>query len=381
MNWPGRAPFTRKRRRRRPQAYRTNSLHDLRGIGHAAVVGVIWLAASTGWVELRGASAAGAETTESPVPTVAVSSTPTGETPFDQMGTVTPAPARVIRASTPTSWPALTVMPTSVVGPTRLNGLMPEACHVYPPPLANNRHLTVFIDPGHGGLDSGAVGTPSSGSRLLEKDLTLALGLRLVQPLRTAGFTVVLSRTADSTVGQPEPANSKGGAFTGRGSRIEVQARIMCANATGADLLLSVHMNAFVDPRVAGAETLFDSVRPFSAQSNRLARLVQQNLLDSFTSAGWSVPNRGIISDAQLGVTTSADQTSRYRHLVELGPAQPGYVDEPSQMPGALVEPLFITNPVEAEIARSEKGQAAMSRGLLQAVKDFFPDSAAPSQR
>jgi N-acetylmuramoyl-L-alanine amidase len=161
---------------------------------------------------------------------------------------------------------------------------------------------------------------------------------------------------------------------------LEVQARIACANATGADLLLSIHMNAFSDPTVGGAETLFDSARPFSAQNALFAQLVQENLLDSFTTAGWTVPDRGIISDAELHATVSWDQTPAYPHLIVLGPEEPGYVDQPSRMPGVLVEPMFITNPVEADVAGSEKGQAAMSSGLLQAVQDFFATPAASRQ-
>ena len=47
-------------------------------------------------------------------------------------------------------------------------------------PLRGNRHITVFVDPGHGGIDRGTSGTTSDGTSVYEKDLTLATGLELL---------------------------------------------------------------------------------------------------------------------------------------------------------------------------------------------------------
>ena len=41
-------------------------------------------------------------------------------------------------------------------------------------------------------------------------------------------------------------------------------------------------------------------------------------------------------------------------------------------MPGALIEPLFITDPYEASIADSHAGQRAIARGLANAVEQYF---------
>jgi N-acetylmuramoyl-L-alanine amidase len=56
---------------------------------------------------------------------------------------------------------------------------------------------TVFIDPGHGGLDPGVVGM-AGGSPVLEKTVSLSVATRLGELLRGDGYRVVLSRTDDS---------------------------------------------------------------------------------------------------------------------------------------------------------------------------------------
>jgi N-acetylmuramoyl-L-alanine amidase len=61
-----------------------------------------------------------------------------------------------------------------------------------------------------------------------------------------------------------------------------------------------------------------------------------------------------------------------YGHLVLLGPADPGYVSTPSQMPGAVIEPLFITDPFEGSIAASRRGQSVIADGLARAIEQYF---------
>jgi N-acetylmuramoyl-L-alanine amidase len=57
---------------------------------------------------------------------------------------------------------------------------------------------------------------------------------------------------------------------------------------------------------------------------------------------------------------------------VLLGPAAEGYLATPSEMPGAVVEPLFITDPFEASIAAGAPGQQAIAAGIVRAVDTFL---------
>jgi len=57
--------------------------------------------------------------------------------------------------------------------------------------------------------------------------------------------------------------------------------------------------------------------------------------------------------------------------LFLLGPAFHGWNDHPSQMPGALIEPLFVTNLREHRIAASRAGNQAIAEGIAKAVESF----------
>lgn len=61
-----------------------------------------------------------------------------------------------------------------------------------------------------------------------------------------------------------------------------------------------------------------------------------------------------------------------YGHLLPLGPAEHGYFSTTSVMPGALVEPLFITDPFEGPIAASSRGQQVIAGGLARAIEQYF---------
>jgi N-acetylmuramoyl-L-alanine amidase len=49
-----------------------------------------------------------------------------------------------------------------------------------------------------------------------------------------------------------------------------------------------------------------------------------------------------------------------------------GFFSTPSEMPGAVIEPLYITDPFEASIAASSRGQQVIARGLADAVEQFL---------
>jgi len=86
---------------------------------------------------------------------------------------------------------------------------------------------------------------------------------------------------------------------------------------------------------------------------------------------GWEIPNDGAQSDVGLGSVLGSTGLS-YGHLVLLGPAYPGYVPTPSRMPGALIEPLFITDPFEGSIAASRRGQEVIAGALAKGIEQYF---------
>ena len=242
---------------------------------------------------------------------------------------------------------------------------------------AGHRTATVFIDAGHGGPDPGAVGVTLTGKHVHEADETLRVALDAMAVLRPAGYRVVLSRTTAAAVARPLPGDLSGAAFTGLGVHRDLVARDLCANRARANILIGVYFNASGSASTGGSLTLYDAARPFWRSSLRLAGLVQRAVLARLNAGRSSIPDDGVRTDVGFGSSvTSADQA--YGHLLILGPAKAGYFSTPSEMPGALVEPLFITNPAEASIADGGAGQQAIARGLATAVEQYFHRSTPP---
>jgi N-acetylmuramoyl-L-alanine amidase len=249
-----------------------------------------------------------------------------------------------------------------------LPGLAPGACVGLSPTQAGSGQ-TVFIDPGHGGLDPGVVGGTAA-RQVLEKDATLAVAKRLSDLLRTDGYRVVMARTQDTTVLKLSATDSAMGALTGTAVHRDLLARVACANAAEAAALISIHFDAFTDPAVGGTGTFYDSARTFSAANRRLATTLQAALV-----AALGTDDRGVWTDDQLAAPTLTSSGSMYGHLIELGPKSAGWVDDPSQMPGVLVEPLFLTNPAEARLASDEAGQQKIATALESGLVKFLSNS------
>jgi N-acetylmuramoyl-L-alanine amidase len=265
----------------------------------------------------------------------------------------------------------LSARPVGAINPAAFSR---GACVAFAP-THGDRNLTVFLDAGHGGLDPGAVGTTESGQTIYEASVTLPVELDTSALLRGDGFRVVVSRTGNTSVVRLGPAEVANHALTTRGVHDDVAARDVCANEAHANVLIGIYFDAGV-PTNAGSLTGYDGVRSFAGDNVRLANLVQYDVLAAMNARGWNIPNAGVVPDSQLGSSLTA-RSVRYGHLLLLGPAARGWFSTPSAMPGALIEPLFITDPSEASIAASRDGQHVIASGLASAIEQYF----APAKR
>lgn len=218
--------------------------------------------------------------------------------------------------------------------------------------------IMVALDAGHGRGDPGASGTNRSGERVLEKNITQAVVDAAAIKLQRKGIGVVLTRSREvGTI-------PSGGMSTAELQR-ELTLRARCANSARAATLVSVHTNSFADRGVGGTETVYEQHRELADSSRRLAQLLQTNILDGLgPPLGSSREDRGLVDDSAGGETTGG-------HLVLLGPSVPGYIDAPTAMPSALIEPAFITNPDDATLLSSQRGVDALATAVTRAVDQF----------
>jgi N-acetylmuramoyl-L-alanine amidase len=245
----------------------------------------------------------------------------------------------------------------------------PGACLAFAP-TSGDRHQTVFLDAGHGGLDPGGVGSTQSGATIEESVINLSVELDTMALLRAEGYRVVVSRTENTTVTRLTAGDTDGALLTPQGVHNDVAARDICANMAGADVLVGLYMDSGAAGE-AGCITGYDADRSFSADNLRLATLLQDDVLGAMNARGWDIPSDGVQSDTGLGSSLSAADQN-YGHLLLLGPAKAGYFATPSQMPGALIEPLFLTDPFEGSIAASPQGQNVIAGAIAQAVSQYL---------
>jgi N-acetylmuramoyl-L-alanine amidase len=280
------------------------------------------------------------------------------------------APPGLVGASAPTTSAPTTNRPAGgrAVDPTVFE---PGSCRTFAP-TAGERHESVFLDAGHGSIDPGSVGTTESGRTVYEATETLAVELDALALLRADGFTVTVSRTRDAPVARPQPGDLSGDLYTVAGDLHDVASRDICADMAKADVLVGIYFDAGSSSANAGSITGYDTDRPFAADNLRLGTLLQTDVLAAMNAQGWDIPDDGVVSDAFLGGPALSDAAADYGHLLLLGPADPGYFSTPSTMPGALIEPLYITDPYEGTLANGGRGQQVIARGLAAAVEQYF---------
>lgn len=123
--------------------------------------------------------------------------------------------------------------------------------------------IVVVIDPGHGGMDPGKVGV----SGVLEKDVNLAIALKLRDKLEAEGVRVVITRDNDECLATPGATNKKSS---------DMKNRIEIINGADADCLISIHQNSFIDSSVKGAQVFYYGT---SKESRELAVKLQKLLI------------------------------------------------------------------------------------------------------
>lgn len=246
----------------------------------------------------------------------------------------------------------------------------PGACVQFP--AHGTSKAIVFLDAGHGGVDTGARARLSNGNRIEEKAVTLAIIKTATALFQDAGYTVVVSRWTDTAIVVPSPGDITQGLFTADGARRDLLGRIACANYARADVLVSVHLNAFGDPSAGGTLTFYDPDRTFKAASYRLANLVQSNVLQALRSTGISLFDRKVVADTVHHGTALSAEGTKYGHEILIGPYKKDWVPAPSDMPGAICEVAFLTRPAEADLAWSVRGQSLVGNALLAAVRQFL---------
>ena len=236
-----------------------------------------------------------------------------------------------------------------------------------PTPRPRLRDLVIALDPGHGGEDPGASGA----HRTREKDIVLAIAKRLKTHVdREPGMRAVLTRTGDYYVG--------------------LRKRMEFARRHGADLFISVHADAFDDPRVNGSAVYILSRNGASSEAARwLAE--QENASDLV--GGVSLDDKdellaSVLLDLSQTATMSASTeigSTVLRELRSVGKTHKRHVERAGflvlkspDIPSILIEADFISNPEVERKLMNASHQAALANAVVRGVRRYFEHNAPP---
>jgi len=188
---------------------------------------------------------------------------------------------------------------------------------------------TVVIDPGHGGIDPG---TSSHNGKIREKDLVLAIGLKIREKLQVGRINVILTRDSDTDLSGME--RSGGGR-----QRKDLANRVEIAKKNKADILISLHLNWSNDRNAKGAIMFFQK---HNSKSKELVNCIQKAFLESGLEI-WEPP------------------TSRDLYILRNSP-----------VPAVLIELGFVSNDEELILLQDEKYQEKLVNAICSGIKEYI---------
>jgi N-acetylmuramoyl-L-alanine amidase len=224
-----------------------------------------------------------------------------------------------------------------------------------------SRMVTIALDPGHGGEDPGATGSTG----VHEKDIVLAVAKRLKEKLEQLPNTrVMLTRDADF--------------FVPLGQRVEKARKVQ------ADLFVSVHADAFVEPTARGSSVFVLSEKGASSSAARwLAN--DQNKADLIGGVNLGTHDKELASVLfDLSTTAQINDSMKLAKavLTEIGGInrlhrgaveQAGFaVLKAPDIPSILVETAFISNPEEEARLKDDAYQNQLADAITKGIKRYF---------
>ncbi|MCS4306966.1 N-acetylmuramoyl-L-alanine amidase [Rheinheimera pacifica] len=240
--------------------------------------------------------------------------------------------------------------------------------NVPPPAIRAARDIVIAIDAGHGGEDPGSIGP----SGFYEKNITLPIARQLAQLIdRQPGMKAMMVRTNDYY--------------------IHVNRRTEIARGQQADLLVSIHADAFTSPQPRGASVWVLSLRRATTEVGRMLEQTERHseLLGGVAEIIKDSANERYLAQTVLDLSMNHSMVTAYQVagevLQELGKVAHLHKKEPQaaslgvlkapDIPSILVEVGFISNPQEERQLRSAAHQTKLAQSLFSALKRHFEKS------
>jgi len=221
---------------------------------------------------------------------------------------------------------------------------------------------TIVIDAGHGGRDSGAVGS----GRNYEKYIVFNISKYLKKELEKNGFKVYLTRNRDKYV--------------------KLSHRTHFANKKNADIFISIHANAAPKSKARnahGIETYFLSPAR-SARAKRVAALENKGDMDKMSwgskNSFLTILNQSkITASNKIAIDIQRNMLYKLRSIYGKSSIRDGGVREGpfwvlvgAQMPSVLIEVGYISHPKEGRRIKTKSYQKNIAKGIAEGIKSYF---------
>lgn len=219
----------------------------------------------------------------------------------------------------------------------------------------------VVIDPGHGGIDPGAIGK----GKTKEKDIVLQFAKRLKKKIDALPNTkAYLTRSSDRF--------------------IKLSERVAFAQRREADLFISIHADAHSDRRVSGGSVYVLSEKSSDREAARLARNADKgDIIAGINFKEESSEVRNILLDLTQRETLNKSSLLAQNIITDLKktikvrnksrPLFAGFrVLKAPEIPSVLVELAYISNPTEERRLRSRRHQEKVATAITRGVRRFI---------
>lgn len=197
--------------------------------------------------------------------------------------------------------------------------------------MENAKDKIILIDPGHGGMDGGAV----SKNGTLEKDINLLISLKVKGSLEKAGYKVFITREEDKGLYENKGTvrNKKNQDLTNR---------CKMKKETNCDMFISIHLNMFPQSKYSGAQVWYSR----DIESKIFARILQKNMVEDLD------PQNNRIEKPAL---------DQYKILRD------GY-----DKPAVIIECGFLSNEQEEAKLKTEEYQQKIAETITKSVKEYY---------
>lgn len=218
----------------------------------------------------------------------------------------------------------------------------------------------VMLDPGHGGIDTGAIG--HNGAK--EKHVVLAIAKNVRNILRGSGFDARLTRSNDTF--------------------IPLYDRVEIAHQHSADLFVSIHADGFTNPEVAGCSVFALSNR---GASSAMAKYLsdRENRADEVAGKKFTKKDRllqQVVFDLVQTDTIKNSLTLGSHVLKKIKPVHTLHSNDTEQaafvvlkspsIPSVLVETSFITNPKEEKLLGTQAFRQKIAKAIAEGIISYF---------